>query len=75
MTRLGRGDGSTAIATNMHLYRVWTAARAWQAARITGDTAREVVLAAVLRDVVSIDRIFSIFATEKRPSRRATDGV
>ncbi len=56
MTRLGRGDGSTAIATNMHLYRTWMAARVWRAARITGETAREAVVAAVLRDVASGNR-------------------
>lgn len=63
-TRLGRGDGSTAIATNMHLYRVWLAARAWRAARIIGEPTREAAVAAVLRQVASGDRIFSIIATE-----------
>ena len=40
MTRLGRGDGSTAIALNMHLFRVWGIARVWRAARITGADVR-----------------------------------
>jgi alkylation response protein AidB-like acyl-CoA dehydrogenase len=39
MSRLGRGDGSTAIAANMHIFRPWRMTRLWEAAKTTGDTA------------------------------------
>jgi alkylation response protein AidB-like acyl-CoA dehydrogenase len=37
MSRLGRGDGSTAIAANMHIFRPWRMTRLWEAARAAGD--------------------------------------
>jgi alkylation response protein AidB-like acyl-CoA dehydrogenase len=64
MNRLGRGDGSTAIATNMHLWRVWMAARAWRAAKITGDKAQEETLGAFLREVALGHIIIAILSTE-----------
>jgi alkylation response protein AidB-like acyl-CoA dehydrogenase len=64
MNRLGRGDGSTAIAVNMHLWRVWIAARAWRAAKATGDTGQTEALAAFLSEVSSGRRIMSSLATE-----------
>ena len=39
MSRLGRGDGSTAIAANMHIFRPWRMTRLWEAAKATGDVA------------------------------------
>src|SRR3954447_18398331 len=41
INRLARGDGSTAIAANMHVNHVRGLARAWYGARMTGDTVRE----------------------------------
>jgi alkylation response protein AidB-like acyl-CoA dehydrogenase len=64
LNRLGRGDGSTAIATNMHLWRVWMAARAWRAARITGDKAQEETLGRFLREVASGHVVIAILSTE-----------
>jgi alkylation response protein AidB-like acyl-CoA dehydrogenase len=40
MSRLARGDGSTAIAANMHMFRPWRMTRLWEAATAAGDTAR-----------------------------------
>jgi alkylation response protein AidB-like acyl-CoA dehydrogenase len=37
MSRLGRGDGSTAIAANMHIFRPWRMTRLWEAAKAAGD--------------------------------------
>jgi alkylation response protein AidB-like acyl-CoA dehydrogenase len=37
MSRLGRGDGSTAIAANMHIFRPWRMMRLWEAAKAAGD--------------------------------------
>ena len=39
MSRLGRGDGSTAIAANMHIFRPWRMTRLWEAANAAGDVA------------------------------------
>src|SRR4051812_20368298 len=39
LSRLGRGDGSTAIAANMHAIFVFFFARDWAAARAAGNTA------------------------------------
>ena len=39
MSRLGRGDGSTAIAANMHIFRPWRMTRLWEAAKAAGDVA------------------------------------
>jgi len=36
INRLGRGDGSTAIAANMHIFRPWWMAWHWRAARTNG---------------------------------------
>jgi alkylation response protein AidB-like acyl-CoA dehydrogenase len=38
MNRLGRGDGSTAIAANMHIGTPWYVTRLWRDAQATGDT-------------------------------------
>ena len=37
--RLGRGDGSTAIATNMHTFGGWAVTRAWKGAKSRNDAA------------------------------------
>jgi len=39
VNRLARGDGSTAIASNMHLGATWVATRAWREATAYGDAA------------------------------------
>lgn len=49
LNRLGRGDGSVAIAISMHLWRVRLAARGWHAPRQAGDAAQEEAQAALLR--------------------------
>ena len=36
INRLGRGDGSTAIAANMHIFRPWWMTRYWRAAKEGG---------------------------------------
>lgn len=48
MSRLGRGDGSTAIAANMHIGTPWYVARLWKDALARGDTARAEELYATL---------------------------
>jgi alkylation response protein AidB-like acyl-CoA dehydrogenase len=51
INRLGRGDGSTAIATAMHLFSSWLLTRAWQAATAAGDAPQVERTAATLRQV------------------------
>ena len=38
LNRLARGDGSTAIAANMHITALWVVNRTWRDARASGDT-------------------------------------
>jgi alkylation response protein AidB-like acyl-CoA dehydrogenase len=51
MSRLGRGDGSTAIAANMHMFRPWRMTRLWEAATAAGDAARAAGLERRLRRI------------------------
>lgn len=51
MSRLGRGDGSTAIAANMHIFRPWRMTRLWEAARAAGDVAHAAGLERRLRRI------------------------
>lgn len=37
INRLGRGDGSTAIAANMHIFRPWWMTWHWRAAKVDGN--------------------------------------
>ena len=51
MSRLGRGDGSTAIAANMHIFRPWRMTRLWEAAKAAGDLAHAAGLERRLRRI------------------------
>jgi alkylation response protein AidB-like acyl-CoA dehydrogenase len=51
MSRLGRGDGSTAIAANMHIFRPWRMTRLWEAAKAAGDVAHAAGLERRLRRI------------------------
>src|SRR6516164_6331622 len=51
INRLGRGDGSTAIATAMHLFSSWMLTRAWRAATAAGETPQAERAASVLRQM------------------------
>lgn len=51
MSRLGRGDGSTAIAANMHIFRPWRMTRLWEAAKAAGDMAHATGLERRLRRI------------------------
>jgi alkylation response protein AidB-like acyl-CoA dehydrogenase len=51
MSRLGRGDGSTAIAANMHIFRPWRMTRLWEAAKSAGDEAYAMGLERRLRRI------------------------
>jgi alkylation response protein AidB-like acyl-CoA dehydrogenase len=62
--RLGRGDGSTAIAVTMHASDVFLIARAWRAATAGGDTARVDRLARVLEGVARQETVICSLGTE-----------
>jgi alkylation response protein AidB-like acyl-CoA dehydrogenase len=62
--RLGRGDGSTAIAVTMHSSDVFLMARAWTAATASGDTARAERLAPVLEGVARSETVICSLGTE-----------
>ncbi len=62
--RLGRGDGSTAIATNMHAIFVFIFARDWAAARAAGNTALADGLGTLLAAVGRKEAIYCAFFTE-----------
>jgi alkylation response protein AidB-like acyl-CoA dehydrogenase len=49
VSRLARGDGSTAIAANMHIGAMWNMSRRWRAAVAAGDGAAASRLEIVLR--------------------------
>jgi Acyl-CoA dehydrogenase, N-terminal domain len=51
INRLGRGDGSTAIAAAMHLFASWMLTRAWRAATVAGETPQAERAASVLRQI------------------------
>jgi L-evernosamine nitrososynthase len=53
INRLGRGDGSTAIGTAMHLFSSWMLTRAWRAAGAAGETPQMERMAALLRQIAS----------------------
>jgi L-evernosamine nitrososynthase len=51
LSRLGRGDASTAIAANMHLFRPWRMTRLWEAAKAAGDVTYATGLERRLRQI------------------------
>jgi len=81
VNRLGRGDGSTALAANMHIFRTWFIGRAWRVARATGDeglAARsEQLLRKIARGEVIIAAILSEAGVDQlhlRTEATRTDG-
>ena len=65
LAALGRGDGSTAIAINMHISWTWQLARAWRLARLKGDNQQEATIAALLREIVT-DRLIAAWKRRRR---------
>ena len=64
MSRLGRGDASTAIATNMHAIVPWRLSRAWQVAKANGAAQRVERLEALLRQVAAGETVISLTFSE-----------
>ena len=49
--RLGRGDGSTAIAANMHIFAGWVISRAWKAAKARNEAQDAGITEGLLRQI------------------------
>lgn len=64
MSRLGRGDASTAIATNMHAIVPWRLSRAWQAAKANSAEQQAERLEALLHQVVAGEAVMSLTFSE-----------
>lgn len=64
VNRLGRGDGSTALAANMHLFRTLFIARAWRSAQATGAHEEAARWASLLRRIASGEVIIAAILTE-----------
>jgi alkylation response protein AidB-like acyl-CoA dehydrogenase len=57
ISRLGRGDASTAIAANMHMVRPWRITRLWKAAKAQGDMPQVERLERLLRQIGAGDLV------------------
>jgi alkylation response protein AidB-like acyl-CoA dehydrogenase len=53
INRIGRGDGSTAIATAMHVLSTWALTRAWRTATAAGDAPQAGQTASPLRQIAA----------------------
>ncbi len=77
LSRLGRGEGSTAIAVNMHMGTSRALVQRWEAARREGDAAGEASSAGLLRAIAAGELVICATATEPgtdflRPHTTAT---
>jgi alkylation response protein AidB-like acyl-CoA dehydrogenase len=64
INRLGRGDGSTGLAANMHIFRTWFIARAWRAASAAGDRTQADRWERLLRDIAGGRTVIAAILTE-----------
>jgi alkylation response protein AidB-like acyl-CoA dehydrogenase len=66
VNRLGRGDGSTALAANMHIFRTWFIGRAWRVARATGDAEQAARSEQLLRQIARGEVIIAAIVNRGR---------
>jgi alkylation response protein AidB-like acyl-CoA dehydrogenase len=64
INRLGRGDGATAIAVNMHIFSSWLMTRAWQAATLAGNAQVAERLAQSLHQIGTGQSVRSVLVSE-----------
>tara|TARA_Y100000590_G_scaffold444444_1_gene575202 strand:- start:129 stop:1361 length:1233 start_codon:yes stop_codon:yes gene_type:complete len=64
MNRLGRGDGSTSLAFNMHLFRTLNISRLLQRSISNGDKRRQIRCEDMLRQIGSGEAIISVANSE-----------
>ena len=72
MNRLGRGEGCTALAFNMHLFRTFTATRTLHSAVASGNTARQARSEDLLRKVGAGELIISVANSERGANIRTS---
>ena len=72
MSRLGRGDGSTPLAFNMHLSRTMATTRALQRAIATGNVAVEKRSEDILRKIGAGEIIISVANSERGANLRTS---
>src|SRR5262245_40077638 len=64
INRLGRGDGATAIAANMHIFRPWRLTRAWRAAAAAGEEREASAAERLLRRIGAGDAVIAALISE-----------
>lgn len=64
INRLGRGDGATALAANMHIFLTWFVSRDWRRARATGNKLEATRLEQLLHDIAAGRKMLAALATE-----------
>jgi L-evernosamine nitrososynthase len=64
INRLGRGDGATALAANMHIFLTWFVTRDWRRARAAGRTSDAARWEELLRAIAAGRKILAALATE-----------
>lgn len=64
INRLGRYDGATALAANMHIFLTWFVARDWRRARDSGDAARTAQWERMLREIGGGRMMLAALVTE-----------
>ena len=64
LSRLARGDGSTAIAANMHLSSVWTMHRLLRIVRAGGDGPPQAILEGLLKGIGAGQIVVAVPSTE-----------
>ncbi len=72
ISRLGRGDPSTALAFNMHLFRTLRMARAFRNAIATGNQARQKRLEPNLRKIGAGEMIVAVANSERGADNRTS---
>ena len=64
VSRLGRGDGSTAIAANMHIFASWVITRAWKAAKSGNDPMIAGITEGLLRQIGAAQLVTCVVGSE-----------
>ena len=64
INRLGRGDGATAIAANMHIFRPWRLTRVWRTAAAAGHQRQARTAEDLLRRVGSGELVIAALISE-----------
>ena len=79
MNRLGRGDGSTSLAFNMHLFRTLNISRLLERSLANGDRSKQIRCEEMLRQIGSGNAIISVANSEPgadiRTSRSSAEKV